>query len=94
MEQTFRPHLRLTILQILEAQAAYQTNDRLLIDTVRASGLKATADQVRTELGWLSEQGLVTRKELDPFTLVTATERGAEVAVGVGRVNGVQRPGP
>lgn len=91
--ETFMPHLRLTILQLLVEQDSTSLLDGLLIDGVRAAGFPATSDQVRAALGWLTEQGLVEREQMQRFTSYAATERAADVVARRVRVDGVRRPG-
>lgn len=94
-DNTFRPHLRLAILQLLEAQPGYQANDSILVEAAAGLGLRATRDQVRGEIAWLAEQGLLEREELaGRLVLVSATERGCDVAKGLALAPGVKRPGP
>ena len=93
-EDTFKPHLRITILRLLEHQGGYRSNCSLLRDAAEAVGLTATRDQVRVELAWLAEQGLVTVRQVEQLMIATATERGLDVAAGRARVPGVKTPSP
>lgn len=89
-----RQHLRLTILRLLEEDRDRSANDSLLRDAVRPFGFSPSRDQLKTELRWLEEQGLVSIKDLDPMLVATLTERGQEAATGTVNVPGVKRPGP
>lgn len=91
---TYDGHIRLAVLQLLSAQAAYQANDMLLAAAVNGMGLTCTADQMRGHLAWLAEQRLVTTIEAGPLTVATMTERGGDVAAGRSQIKGVQRPAP
>jgi hypothetical protein len=93
-ERTFFPHLRITILRLLSEAAGYQLNDSILREAAEHLGLSATRDQVRGQLGWLEELGLVTVRALDALKVATLTEAGHDVASGKRRVDGVKRPGP
>ena len=88
-------HVRLALLRLLNEAPGYKANSSILTDFVLNMGLSATRDQVRTQLAWLREQGLVTTEEQLPGLLVaTATERGLDVANALAHVPGVRRPAP
>ncbi len=93
--QTFAPHLRLAMLRFLAGVPEYRANCAMLRDAVDGLGIAATRDQVRTEIAWLRDQGLVTSEEPRPGLVVaTASERGIDAASGRAIVPGVQRPAP
>jgi Fe2+ or Zn2+ uptake regulation protein len=96
MHEHWKGHLRLTLLRLLAEQAGYQANSSILTTAAdHSAGFTVSRDQVRTELAWLSEQGLVsTRSILDGLMVAKLTERGADVAAGRAVVPGVQKPGP
>lgn len=90
-----REDTRLGILQLLEEDPAYSQNERVLraaLDATRAHAV--SADSVRTELGWLKEQGLVTIEPVGELWLAKLTRRGEDVAMGRSRQAGVARPAP
>lgn len=88
-------HVRITVLRTLAEAPAYSANDSVLASAMAAMGLACTRDQLRTQIGWLEEQGLVRAEHpLPTLTVVTITERGCDVAVGHAFVRGVQRPAP
>lgn len=85
--------VRLTVLRALVGTPSHAANDSLLYLELERLGLPATRDQLRTQLGWLEEQGLVRlQRPTDSLIVVTLRERGAEVAIGRATVEGVQRP--
>lgn len=86
-------HLRLTILRLLDASGS-SANDSVLTDAARPLGFHIGRDRVRTELAWLTEQGLVTLEAVAHLTVATLTERGHDVAAGHAIVPGVKRPMP
>jgi hypothetical protein len=94
IDTAFREHLRLVVLRILSEAPASTANDSLLTDVIGNFGITATRAQMRTELAWLSEQGLVETEELAGLIVVSITERGGEVAGGLARVPGVKKPSP
>lgn len=91
--ETLRKHRRLAILRHLEGLPEYTSNASILQDVLAGLGLPSTRDQVRTELVWLSEQGLA-RIQGDDFVVVIATARGAEIARGIATHPDIQRPSP
>lgn len=87
-------HRRITILRILERSPGYKANESILCDSLNALGVTSTRDQVRTELAWLADQGLLTTEDLQGLSIATVTERGFDVARGLSTVPGVPRPSP
>lgn len=90
----FARHLRLALLQLLAEASEYSLNSIILTDSIGQIGMNASAAQVRTELAWLKELGLVTIVDLAPMQVATLTERGHDVARGRSIVPGVSRPAP
>jgi repressor of nif and glnA expression len=82
--------LRLMLLEILEKAPGYTAHERLLPEQMEDQGMVMSIDQVRTELTWLSEQGLVEYSG----TAVILTDRGMDVAKGRLSTPGVQRRPP
>lgn len=89
-----RRHRRLAILKHLQACAEYTSNGAILQSVLVGVGVPSTRDQVITELAWLREQGFVSYEDRADFVVVTATERGCELAQGLATHPEVQRPGP
>lgn len=87
-------HLRLTILRTLHQDSDYSINDSLLRDAVRTYGFTLTRDALRAQLRWLEEIDLLTIEQLSSVLIAKLTERGADVATGAAKVDGVKRPGP
>ena len=95
LDEVFRPHVRLTVLRVLASAPGYCANSSILHGATGELGLRATRDQVKAEIAWLAEQGLVTSIEPSPGLLVAElTERGSDVQAGLAVVPGVQRPSP
>ncbi len=92
--QHIAEHRRLAILQTLSGAPGYSANEQLLRELVDSYGLRATLDQVRGDLTWLSEQGAVKLTELGGLMIAELTERGADLAAGRASQPGVRRPGP
>ena len=91
---TVEEHLRLTILRLLAADAEYTLNDSLITDLTRDYGFTPSRDNVRTQLSWLREQGLVSCDDHPGIIIATLSERGLDAAEGRARVPGVKRPSP
>ena len=88
-------HLRLAVLQLLDAMPGYCANDAVLWQAVDALGLRCTRDQMRGHLTWLAEQRLATVIDMHAgMQVATLSERGADVAAGRSVIAGVQRPTP
>jgi len=84
-------HYRLSILRALDA-LNYTSNDSIIKDSCARFGNQMSTDQVKTQLGWLAEQGLVTLERQSNYVIATLTSRGQDVAQGISFVDGVQRP--
>lgn len=88
----WREHLRLSILRLLKEAPGRQLNDSLVTTSLHRLGIKATRDQVRTEVHWLESQGTVRQENVGGLVVVDLTERGAEVAAGLSRIHGIAEP--
>lgn len=86
---------RLSVLLVLEQTPGYSTNAFLLRDAVdQIYGHSASLDQVKNDIGWLAEQGLVESRTTGDVVLAKLTARGADVAAGRSVVHGVKKPMP
>ncbi len=86
--------IRLVILRLLEEDQNFSLNDSLIQGGLELIGHGVSRDKVRTEIGWLKEQGLVEIKMVGSVTVATLTERGQAIALGRASAPGVKRPGP
>ena len=84
---------RLVILRILAELPTYRANSSLIGTLLSQWGHAPTRDQVKTDLTWLQEQGLLSVETLETVMLATLAERGADVVAGRAVVPGVKRPG-
>ncbi|QHH96704.1 ArsR family transcriptional regulator [Acinetobacter dispersus] len=94
---SFAEHLkedmRLVMLRTLAEMPQYRLNSSVLHNFVIRYGHSLSRDQLRTELHWLAEQGLLVIEEnLGSVLVVKLTERGADVAQGLVVTHGVKRP--
>lgn len=94
-QNTITEDRRLSLLLVLQSTPGYSANAFLLRDAVdQIYGHSASVDQVKTDLAWLSEQGLITTRTSGDVVLGTLTTRGADVASGRAVQPGVKRPMP
>jgi hypothetical protein len=94
LAETIAENRRLCILRTLETAPSFTANDSLLHTIVGEFGLPCSRDQVRSDIVWLRDQGLVTVDEVSAVYIVRATQRGCDVALGNTTVPGVKRRGP
>lgn len=87
-------HRRLSILKLLEQSPGYAANDSIVQTALKKFALIASRDQVKADLAWLREQGLVTTETIEHLVMATLTQRGLDVARGDAEVPGVKKPGP
>lgn len=86
-------HVRLAVLRSLTEAPSRSANDSILANLMAELGLPVTRDQLRSQLAWLEEQGLIrTARPTSTVLTVTVRERGEEVALGLVVVPGIQRP--
>ncbi|WP_180125637.1 ArsR family transcriptional regulator [Rhodoferax sp. BLA1] len=90
--QHLRQDQRLVLLRILSEMPSYRANSSVLVGLMEKLGHTMTRDQVKTELRWLAEQGLLAVEEAGSVLVATLDERGQDVAEGRARVDGIARP--
>lgn len=88
-----REDQRLVILRVLAGMPSYTANSSVLHGALGQVGHNPSRDQVKTEIHWLAEQGLVTVEEVFDLLVARITERGADVAAARTVVPGVKKPG-
>lgn len=91
----FTEDRRLSILLVLSESPSYSAN-LFLVQTAVAQiyGHNTSLDQLRTDVAWLTEQGLLTAKTTGEVTVAALTQRGVDVAAGRAVQPGVKRPMP
>lgn len=87
-----RKDVRLVALRVLSETPGFRANSSVLFNLLDQFGHAVTRDQVKTELRWLAEQGLVEVDEAGSVLVAKLTERGQDVAEGRAVVDGVARP--
>ena len=90
----WRKHLRITILRLLAAAPGYCLNESLLHGHLPRLSFSCTRDQVRTEISWLGQQGLVHVESEGDLLIASLSTAGLDVAEGRGTHPDVQRPSP
>lgn len=88
-----RQDQRLVILRLLNEMPGYKANSSVLTVGLDRLGHSPSRDQVKTELHWLAEQGLLEIEDVGAVLVATLTERGADAACGRAVVPGVKKPG-
>ncbi|WP_220814098.1 VpaChn25_0724 family phage protein [Pseudomonas paralcaligenes] len=89
-----RADQRLVMLRILSELPQFRSNSSVIHGLLGEFGHHPSRDQVKGELTWLAEQGLVSVDDIGSVLVVTLTERGGEVAAGRASVPGVSKPRP
>ncbi|WP_213664291.1 ArsR family transcriptional regulator [Stutzerimonas stutzeri] len=89
-----RQDQRLVMLRILSEVPQYRANSSVITSLLGEFAHHPSRDQVKAELTWLGEQGLVKVEDIGSVLVVTLTERGADVAAGRASVPGVSKPRP
>lgn len=84
-------HARLSILRALDA-LLHPSNDSIIKDSCAQFGNQMSSSQVRTQLCWLKEQGLVEITKQGDYLIAKLTMHGQDVAQGLSLVDGVKRP--
>lgn len=93
--ERLREDRRLVMLRILSEQKGYMSNSSVLHAGLHYLGVAADRDDVRTDLYWLGDQGLVTVTEtVEGVAVAVLTSRGLDAARGHAIVPGVSRPSP
>lgn len=87
-----REHVRLTILRAMAETPTQGSNESALAQFVNLFHPGTTRDQIRTEMTWLSEQGLLKVELVGELMVATISKRGVDVGKGHSRVPGVAKP--
>ncbi len=82
---------RLVILRSL-VDVGGEANESILNDCLDAYGHRVSRDQVRAQLAWLQEQGVVTIETVGSYMVASLTGRGQDAAEGRCVVPGIKKP--
>ena len=93
-EELVTADLRLAALMTLAQDYGYSHNEYVLRGALGMLGHTVSRDRLRTELAWLSEQGLIEIDDVAGTMVAKLTGRGKDVADGAVIVPGVKRPEP
>lgn len=85
---------RLCMLLALSQTAGHGANHYLLQVYLESVGHTVSHDQVKTDLSWLAEQGLLGLQNHNDTLIAKLTTRGLDTAAGRTSVPGVKRPLP
>ena len=87
-QQILREMMRFVMLRLANG-ASRNTNSSILSMQLNGAGYSNTRDQVKSEIRWLEQQGLLDVEEVDSVLIVSITERGEDVANGLSKVDGI-----
>ena len=92
---SFEEHLaedrRLVILRTLR-ETHGSANDSVLHSAVSFMGHRISREQVRDDMRFLLNHGLITDEWVGPVWVAKLTRRGSEVAQGTLHIQGIKRP--
>lgn len=90
-----RADARLAILQILSKDRHYSMNHEVLNLAVdRLTAISLSEPEMKVQLGWLEDKGLIETDEASSYVLAKLTDEGLKVANGSIDVEGISRPRP
>ncbi|EKE75199.1 hypothetical protein [Gallaecimonas xiamenensis] len=92
MAQLLQEHQRLVILRLLHEASGMDLNESILQDGLDAYGLDISRDNLRVQLAWLAEQGMLSLEPVGRSQVARLTVRGEDTARGRARVPGIKRP--
>ncbi|MHB9021316.1 MAG: VpaChn25_0724 family phage protein [Halothiobacillus sp.] len=85
---------RLVLLQALNESPDYALRETVLVRLLAGERLAIGTDDLRIELRWLADRGLVDVEYHDEVQAARITVRGIDVANGHMQVEGIARPRP
>ena len=93
LEMIMREERRLAMLKLLAKAPGRSANAYVVARSLPQLGHPCTLDQVKTDLAWLLEQGLIKTEDMGGGMVVaTLLNRGHEVQAGLANVPGVAIP--
>ncbi len=91
--EQLRAERRRYILDILDRSQPSKLNHRSVAVILEQYGLRPADEELRRDLQWLYQTGLVELEHLDNLVLTALTERGRDVSAGRLRIDGISRDG-
>lgn len=85
---------RLSILLLLKDEPDYSLNAYILRDALAMLGHSVGADVLFADTDMLESIGCVTQRTTSGIRVITATDKGVDVAMGRVVITGVKRPRP
>lgn len=85
---------RLSLLLLLKGEPDYSLNTYLLREALTDFGHGVGAEVLLADVDMLESVALVTRRTVGGISIVTATDKGVDVAAGRVVISGVKRPRP
>jgi Fe2+ or Zn2+ uptake regulation protein len=92
--EVVREDRRLQILLILTESPKYSASHYLVQHVLDGYAHSVSSDQLKGDLAWLTEQGLIECETFQDATVVKLTNRGLDAAQGRIEHPGVKRPRP
>ena len=93
LEMIMREERRLAMLKLLAKAPGRSANAYVIARSLPQLGHGCTLDQVKTDLAWLAEQGLIKSEDLGGGMVVaTLLNRGDEAQAGLASIPGVAVP--
>lgn len=95
-EKLVAEDIRLSVLLVLLQGQGYSLNEFVMRSALALPVFahNISTDKLRTELSWLSEQGLIECDQSNDVWSAKLTRRGKDVAEGLTVAPGVKRPQP
>lgn len=94
-QEKLREAWRLQLLKLLNSLPSYKAGQYFLYECMTSGEIPPpSADQVETELHWLSDQGYVELSAVANMQEAKITQRGIDIAEGRAIVPGVARVRP
>lgn len=87
-QEILRKMTRFQILRMANKMPS-RTNSSILQSMLKQAGYTFTRDQVKSEIRWLEQQGLLEVEQIESVLVVGITERGEDVANGLAKVDGI-----
>ena len=85
---------RLVLLQALAQAPDYALRETVLVRLLAGERLAIGSDDLRTELRWLADRGLITIEYHDDIQAARITQRGLDAAAGLVVIAEVARGRP
>jgi repressor of nif and glnA expression len=94
MDNIFRPHQRIIMLQAIERDAGRSLSNEMLQRLLREHGQNCGIAEINEQINWLENRGYIKTKRLGNTALVIVEilRPGIEAATGLIRAEGIDPP--